>query len=214
MELIILGISFLIALSIHEFAHAWAADRLGDPNPRIAGRLSLNPLAHLDPLGTIILPLFLIISGSPIIFGWAKPVEIDVFNFRNRRRDIGLVSLAGPLANILLALFLSFFLRILSLPLGRFSSLGPIILFSLIINNLSLAVFNLIPIHPLDGGKVLVGFLPGSNAYKVDQFLNQYGQIILLFLIFPFFGRSLISYILSPIINFVLSFFLPPIFLG
>lgn len=208
-QLIILLAGFLIALSVHEAAHAYLADKLGDPNPRLAGRLSLNPLAHIDPLGTILLPLFLIISGSPIVFGWAKPVEIDVFNLKNSRRDSGLISLAGPAANLLLAIIFSFGLRFMSLPLNYFSALINLALFSLISTNLALAIFNLLPIHPLDGGKVLVGFLPPEAAIKTDEFLHQYGQIILLLMIFPFFGRSLISLIIGPIINALFSLLIP-----
>ena len=156
--IVILAISFLVALSVHEFAHAWAADKLGDPNPKIAGRLSLNPLAHLDPVGTVILPLFLIMSGSPIVFGWAKPVEVDQFNLQNPRRDMGLLALAGPTANLLLAIMTAFVLKLTgtttNLALSTFS-LGLIYLIS---TNVALAIFNLIPIHPLDGGKIPVSY--------------------------------------------------------
>ncbi len=207
---LIFGAIFLIALTIHEFAHSLVADKMGDPNPRISGRLSLNPLVHLDPLGTIILPLFLILSGSPLIFGWAKPVEVDIFNFRRPRRDMGLVSLAGPVANIILAVFLSLVLRILDSTVLLQTNWVTSFLAILIINNLSIAVFNLLPVHPLDGGKILVGFLPAKKAYAVDQFLNRYGQILLIFLIFPFFGFSLISLVISPIVNFLIRLLINP----
>jgi len=201
-------IAFLVALTIHEFAHAWVANKLGDPNPKISGRLTLNPLAHIDPIGTIALPLFLFLSGLPV-FGWAKPVQVDSYNFRNPRRDLGLVSLAGPGANIILAAIFSFISRIPGFSIGLASPVANILFFSLIISNLYIAIFNLIPIHPLDGGKILVGFLPPHLSYKIDGFLSQYGQILLLFLIFPFFGRSLIFTIISPVVNFFFSIFLP-----
>lgn len=208
-NIIAIVFSFLVALTIHEFSHALAADRLGDPNPRLSGRLSLNPLAHIDPIGTIILPLFLIFSGSPIVFGWAKPVNIDVFNFKNIRRDTALTSFAGPAANLVLAILFGIILRFIGFSLNYLNSFGSTVLLFMIINNLSLAIFNLIPIHPLDGGKILVGLLPRQFSYQVDQFLNQYGQFILLFLIFPFFGRSLISQIISPLIMFIFRLLIP-----
>ncbi|MFC1790361.1 site-2 protease family protein [Patescibacteria group bacterium] len=202
-------LSFLIALTVHEFAHAWSADKLGDPNPKLAGRLSLNPLVHLDPLGTVVLPLLLILYRFPIIIGWAKPVEIDSFNFKNIRRDTGLVSLAGPGANLLLATILAVILRLVLSSLDSMNSMLTLVLFLLIRTNIALAVFNLLPIHPLDGGKALVGFLPARKAHAANEFLNQYGQIMLLFFLFPFFGSSLVNRILVPIINILLSFLIP-----
>jgi Zn-dependent protease len=201
-------VSFLIALSFHEFAHAWAADRLGDPNPKIAGRLTLNPIAHLDPIGSILLPLFLIMSRFPIVFGWAKPVGIDPFNLKNRRKDMGLISLAGPTTNLLLAILASLILRAFPLYSSSLSIFSSYFLISFISINVALAFFNLLPFHPLDGGKILVGFLPSRQAHQIDEFLNKYGQVILLFLIFPFGGQSMISGILSPIINLFLSLLL------
>lgn len=209
-SLIYLALSFLafiVALTVHEFSHAWAAEKLGDPNPKLQGRLSLNPLAHLDPIGTVALPLLLVLTGSPVVIGWAKPVRIDPFNLRNRRRDMGLISLAGPGANFALAIIASLILRSGLLPIGY--SAGALFLLFLVITNLGLGCFNLLPINPLDGGKVLVGFLPHRLGYKVEGFLNQYGQFILIGLIFPFFGRSLLSVILTPVVDFFLNLLLP-----
>ena len=135
------AIALVIAITIHEFSHALAADRLGDPTPRSMGRLSLNPLAHLDPLGTLAI-LF-------VGFGWGKPVPFDPFNLRDRRRDGAIISVAGPASNLALALIISFLIRFT--PLAMFSNF----LITLLVLNVSLAIFNLIPVYPLDGEKSL-----------------------------------------------------------
>ncbi|OGM80314.1 hypothetical protein A2361_01710 [Candidatus Woesebacteria bacterium RIFOXYB1_FULL_40_26] len=202
-------VAFAVAITIHEAAHAWMADRLGDPTARLAGRLSLNPLAHVDIYGTILIPLILIFLGSPFVFGWAKPVVFDPYNLKNPRSDSALISLAGPLSNLILATFFSLVLRIYSLPFSPLAVFSGLI-YPLIIINVALAVFNLIPIHPLDGGKILVGLLPPETARKIDLFLNRYGLMLLLFLIFPVFnGRSALSLYLYPVVSFVLSILIP-----
>jgi len=185
-------VSLLVAITIHEFSHALVADRLGDPTPRLQGRLTLNPLAHLDPIGTIML----IIAN----FGWGKPVQFDPYNLKNPRRDAALISVAGPVSNILLASILSLLFRLTASPL----------LIPFIVLNVSLAVFNLVPIHPLDGGKILIGLVSPGMARNLDNFLSRYGMFLLLFMILPLFaGRSLVSIIISPIINFLLSLYIP-----
>lgn len=193
--------ALLVAITVHEFAHAWAADRLGDPTAKLAGRLTLNPFAHLDPIGTLMLLIFR--------FGWGKPVPFDPFNLRSPRRDAAIISFAGPASNLILAFFLAIIIRLSHLLLGSPAYFLELALTPLVTLSVILAIFNLLPIHPLDGGKVLVGFLPREHAYKVDEILRQYGFIILIFLIFPFFGVSPISLIISPIINLILAILLP-----
>jgi len=206
LSLIFWIIALLVTISIHEFAHALAADKLGDPTPQIDGRLTLNPLAHLDPVGTILLPLLLLITGSPIIFGWGKPVPIDSFNFRNPRRDMAITSLAGPASNFVFAIILSVFLRLT----GAFQIeiLFNLTIFSIIVS-VAIGLFNLIPIPPLDGSKILLALVSPNTAYKIEKTFSQYGLILLAFLIFPFFGFSIIGIILNPIFQFILNILLP-----
>jgi len=205
-------LAFVIAITVHETAHAYAADKLGDPTPRIMGRMTLNPLAHYDPVGTTILlvtAIFTALGFFPFPFGWAKPVQFDPFNLKNPQRDAAIISLAGPGSNLLLAGILAIVGRF---ALSPFSPLFFLITFipPIIVLNVVLAIFNLVPIHPLDGGKILVGLLPKKDSYKVDQFLKRYGFIMLFFLIFPAFGNtSPIFMVLTPVINFFLRLFLP-----
>jgi len=193
--LLYLGI-LIICITVHEFAHALVADRLGDPTPRLDGRVTLNPLAHLDLLGTIMLVLFR--------FGWGKPVVFDPYNLRNPRRDSALIALAGPAGNLLLATVLSVILRVTNLaePISAF-------VVALVTINVILAIFNLIPIHPLDGGKILIGFAPKQVAREWDQVLQQYGIFILLLLILPLYnGSSPLFSLLNPVFSFVLKLLL------
>ena len=212
MSLIAWILAFVIAITVHEAAHAWMADRLGDPTPRMLGRLSLNPLVHYDPVGTTLLLVLVVLRaiGLPVLpFGWAKPVQFDPYNLKNPRRDAALISLAGPLSNIALATILSIILRITTSPFSPIAFLNSL-LSPIIILNVVLAIFNLIPIHPLDGGKVLVGMLPRKEAYEADLFMKRYGIIILFLLIFPAFGGvSPIFIVISPVINILLNLLIP-----
>lgn len=184
-------LSLIIAITIHEFSHAYIADRLGDPTARSHGRLTLNPLAHLDPLGT----LTLLIAS----FGWGKPVPVDPFNLASPRRDTALISLAGPGSNLLLAIIISLLGKLFLSPF-----IFPLI-YPLIIINISLAIFNLLPIYPLDGAKIISGLLPRDLAFEWESITTRYGTIILIFMIFPFFGSSPLSAIISPLIQFLTS---------
>lgn len=209
MNTLFLILSFVVAITFHEAAHAWMSDRLGDPTAKLKGRLSLNPLRHLDLYGTFLIPLFLIVVGSPFVFGWAKPVEFDPFNLKDPKKDTALISLAGPIVNLILAVVASIFLRLFDSPFSAVYLFRYLFLY-LISTNIALAVFNLIPIHPLDGGKILVGLLPKSDAYEADRFLNRYGLILLFLLIFPVFGGvSALNLIILPILKFLMGILVP-----
>jgi len=187
----------IISIAIHEFCHAFAADRLGDPTPRSLGRLTLNPLAHADPIGTIFLPLLSVFTGFPTI-GWAKPVIIDPYNFKNPKKDEIIVSLAGPIGNISLALLASILLK--------FLGIQSIFLYLLVLINISLAVFNLLPIPPLDGSKIFLNLLPEEKSIQWQEAFDRYGFILLIVLVFlPIGGSSIFQIILSPIVEFTLS---------
>lgn len=185
----IIASTLIMALSIHEFAHAWAADTLGDPTPRSQGRLTLNPLAHLDPLGT----LLMFIAG----FGWGKPVVFDPFNLRNPRRDTALVAFAGPLSNLIMALIA--FLIVPIIPAE-----WQVIPVQFAHINILLAAFNMIPITPLDGSKILIGLLPRQLAYEFEETMRRYGFFILILFVLPLAGgASPLSYILNPLITVI-----------
>ena len=165
----------LFSLTVHEMAHAWTADRLGDPTARILGRVTLNPIAHADPIGTVLFPLLAMVTGAPLI-GWAKPVPVDLRRLRHHERDYVLVAAAGPASNIILAvgaaiIFAAMPIADISAPLASF-------LPQMVRLNVLLAVFNLLPIPPLDGGNVLSGLLPRRMAYTFDQ-IRPYGFLIL-----------------------------------
>lgn len=168
---------FFLAVVIHEFAHGFCAYKLGDPTAKYAGRLTLNPLAHIDPIGTILLPAMLMLMRAPIIFGWAKPVPINFWNFKHKRIGMALTGLAGPAANFLLALLLTLLLKS-----GIFPPNFNQILQLAIVLNLALCVFNLIPIPPLDGSRVLLGLLPQSLVPFFAS-MEQFGFVILFMLL-------------------------------
>lgn len=181
MEILFLLTILLLSVVVHEVSHGWMANYLGDPTAKYAGRLSLNPLRHLDLVGSILVPLFLVLMRSHFLFGWAKPVPINPYNFRDQKYGSAKVSLAGPGSNLLIAVVFGLGIRFFS---GKIEIPSLFAMFSFIVFiNILLAVFNLIPIPPLDGSHILFAFLPPSLEHlKIT--LSQYGFLILLLFIF------------------------------
>jgi Zn-dependent protease len=184
---IAVALSLVVSLTIHEFAHAYVSNYLGDPTAKYLGRVTINPLKHLDPLGTVLL----LVLG----FGWGKPVPFDPRNLKNPKRDAALISFAGPLSNLILAVLFAFVYH-LSISSQGFLALVGVFSFLMVQYNLLLAFFNLIPVHPLDGFKVVYGLLPKNLAVQWIQF-ERYGFYILLFLLLT---RS-INTLISPFID-------------
>jgi Zn-dependent protease len=209
-QIIISILPILIAITFHEVAHGFVANRLGDPTAKFVGRLTLNPFVHIDPVGTILMPLMLFIfTNGQFVFGYAKPVPINPQNFRDPRRDMAISAAAGPLMNILLAVLSLLIIKFLIAPLSAVSPavvtariLKPLMLMftSSIIINVVLASFNLIPIPPLDGGRVLVGLLPYKQAISFSR-IEPFGFIIVIVLIVT----GIAQYFVIPLVNLFLA---------
>jgi Zn-dependent protease len=218
-QLIIAAIPILIAITFHEVAHGFVANRLGDPTAKMMGRLTLNPIAHIDPIGTVIVPIMLFIfSNGAFIFGTAKPVPVNFHNLRHPRRDSALVSAAGPVTNVIIA-FASILLFVLirkilpQSPSSPFISQKVMTPLSIMLQysisfNIFIAAFNLLPVPPLDGGRIVTSLLPAKHSYQFSK-LEPYGILIVLGLWFT----GLAHYIIVPIqtfIKLIISIFLIP----
>ncbi len=188
-------IILIFSVIIHEISHGYAAEALGDPTARFAGRLTLNPIPHLDLFGSILLPALLVITGSPFLIGWAKPVPYNPHNLRNQRWGEAIVAGAGPLVNIIIALIFGLILRFGALSLS-YNEIN--IISTVVIINILLAVFNLVPIPPLDGSKILFSILP-SSARQARYSLERYGFILVLIFVIFFW------HYLSPVIFSIFS---------
>jgi len=199
----------LFAITLHEVAHGWVASWFGDQTARLSGRLSLNPIKHIDPIGTVVVPL-LMLAVTNFIFGWAKPVPVDPRNLRHPRRDMAFVALAGPCSNLLMAFFWGFITKMgvileangnswLGIPLSEMGSAGIMI-------NVVLAVLNLVPLPPLDGGRILGSLLPPRVAYQFSM-IEPYIFLILIFLIISGILNSVLSPCVFLLVNIIGSTF-------
>ena len=197
----------LFSLTVHEMAHAVTADWLGDPTARRLGRISLNPAVHIDPVGTIMLPLLGLLAGG-FVFGWAKPVPVNPANLKNHRQDFLVIAAAGPASNILMAIGASMLLGLVPGGLGASEGMAGVMAtfgFAMVQLNLLLAVFNMLPIPPLDGGNVLAGILPEALAASYDRLVRPYGFVILIVLMATAWLYRLIGPPLSFLMGWLLS---------
>lgn len=203
-QLIISAPPILAAIIFHEVAHGFVANKLGDPTAKFMGRLTLNPIAHIDPVGTVILPALLMLTGSPV-FGWAKPVPINPANFKDPKRDMAISAAAGPITNVILAILSLFILKLLSASVAVFLPSSFILPLTMmfrqsILINVVLAAFNLLPIPPLDGGRVLIGLLPHKQAVAYSR-IEPYGFFIVIILLMTGIAGALIN----PLINLIFA---------
>lgn len=203
MDIIVLLPVLFFSIVLHEFAHGYAAYRCGDDTAYLLGRLTLNPFKHIDPVGTLAVPAFCYLTGLPM-FGWAKPVPVSVRRLDSPRADMGKVALAGPLTNFALAFVCLLIMKVLIMALPRISGETAKTVFYVlqyaVTVNILLAVFNLIPIPPLDGGRITASLLPIRAAFKYDLFFSRYGMYI----IFALILTGGVRYVLLPVVSLLM----------
>lgn len=201
-KIIIFAIPIIFAITVHEVAHGWVASKLGDQTARLMGRLTLNPLKHMDPVGTVLLPLIMIMTMG-IAFGWAKPVPVDWRNLRQPKRDMALVAVAGPAANLVMLIIWTLFMMLVN-QLPGISPYVTLLLHEMgtvgIIINIILIALNLLPLPPLDGSRIVAAFLSPAMALKYHQ-LERWGLVILIVMMFT----GVLSKILQPMVGLLLS---------
>ena len=195
-------IPVLFAITIHEVAHGWVANMLGDHTARMLGRLTINPIKHIDPIGTIVVPLAMVVLQTGFVFGWAKPVPVNTRNLKSPRRDMAIVAAAGPISNLIMAIFWVFIFKLGASVIPDQAIAQGIMAMGRagIIINLILFIFNLFPIPPLDGSKVLAGFLPQPLSNLMDK-IEPYGLFIVLGLVY----LGVLNTIMDPVLNFFLQ---------
>jgi Zn-dependent protease len=201
-KIVLSVVPLLFAIILHEVSHGWVAEKLGDPTARLMGRITLNPISHIDPIGTIVLPGILLLTGSHFIFGWAKPVPVNFGNLRGGRRDMALVAFSGPLCNFVLAVLSSIVFHLTVGGVAGPAGISDRIIVPVhmmanysVLYNLVLMVINLLPILPLDGGRIVVGLAPEQIAAPMAR-MERYGMLIVLLLI----ASGIWSYVVSPVI--------------
>lgn len=203
-RVVVWALPILFAITVHEVAHGWVAKRLGDPTAMMLGRLTLNPIKHIDPIGTVLVPLITVITGG-FIFGWAKPVPITYQNLRHPKRDMIYVAIAGPVSNLIMAILWAAVLKlavVLSANQSLYWFFQPLLYIGTagVLINIFLMALNLLPIPPLDGGRVVTGLLPGPLAYKFSQ-IEPFGLIIMIVLFFT----HILGAILLPVVNLFIT---------